>query len=295
MFTKEEKSGLQSGLQSQWAANHDQPTGPQVISSMRVLMTEDANTAISSSFLLDDNSRERDEEALKYLKDIKWCRMDDPKGFKLEFFFDTNPFFTNSILTKVYDYSLLPIINKLIFEKAIGATIEWLPGKCLTQKIFRNETWFRKQNFERNFESFFNFFSPLEYVGSAWGELKHVRQAIGFLVLSVQQLYRICTLYWDDKHNTKSVSPEVISSMRVLMTEDANTAVSSSFLLDDSSRWVSWPKVLMSFTTVENYEKYGTVENNRNDGNHYFFSIAIFLSKIPYFEERGKRITQEIY
>ncbi|KAL6978758.1 Myosin-6 [Sarracenia purpurea var. burkii] len=93
-----------------------------------------------------------------------------------------------------------------------------------------------------------------EYAGSAWDELKHIRQAVGFLVihqkyrisydeitndlcpiLSVQQLYRICTLYWDDNYNTRSVSPDVISSMRVLMTEDSNNAVSSSFLLDDNS------------------------------------------------------------
>ena len=45
---------------------------------------------------------ECDEEALKFLKDIKWCRIDVPKGFKLEFFFDTNPFFKNSVLTKTY-------------------------------------------------------------------------------------------------------------------------------------------------------------------------------------------------
>ncbi|KAJ9169698.1 hypothetical protein P3X46_017860 [Hevea brasiliensis] len=93
-----------------------------------------------------------------------------------------------------------------------------------------------------------------EYAGSSWDELKHIRQAVGFLVihqkyrisydeitndlcpiLSVQQLYRICTLYWDDNYNTRSVSPNVISSMRVLMTEDSNDAVSSSFLLDDNS------------------------------------------------------------
>ncbi|KAL0305152.1 UNVERIFIED_CONTAM: Myosin-6, partial [Sesamum angustifolium] len=54
-------------------------------------------------------------------------------------------------------------------------------------------------------------------------------------ILSVQQLYRICTLYWDDNYNTRSVSAEVISSMRVLMTEDSNNPVSNSFLLDDSS------------------------------------------------------------
>ncbi|OAY34689.1 myosin-6 isoform X2 [Manihot esculenta] len=93
-----------------------------------------------------------------------------------------------------------------------------------------------------------------EYAGASWDELKHIRQAVGFLVihqkyrisydeitndlcpiLSVQQLYRICTLYWDDNYNTRSVSPGVISSMRVLMIEDSNDAASSSFLLDDNS------------------------------------------------------------
>ncbi|KAF5930549.1 hypothetical protein HYC85_031422 [Camellia sinensis] len=47
-----------------------------------------------------------------------------------------------------------------------------------------------------------------EYAGSSWDELKHIRQSVGFLV---------------------------ISSMRVLMTEDSNDAGSSSFLLDDNS------------------------------------------------------------
>ncbi|CAA3024341.1 myosin-6-like isoform X1 [Olea europaea subsp. europaea] len=51
----------------------------------------------------------------------------------------------------------------------------------------------------------------------------------------------IFTLYWDDNYNTGSVSQDlyrqVISSMRVLMTEDSNGnhAVSNSFLLDDNS------------------------------------------------------------
>ncbi|XP_019461246.1 PREDICTED: myosin-6-like [Lupinus angustifolius] len=93
-----------------------------------------------------------------------------------------------------------------------------------------------------------------EYAGSSWDELKHIRQAVGFLVIhqkyrisydeiindlcpvmSVQQLYRICALYWDDNYNTRSVSPDVLSSMRVLMTEDSNNAQSDSFLLDDNS------------------------------------------------------------
>ncbi|MQL83466.1 hypothetical protein Taro_015961 [Colocasia esculenta] len=54
-------------------------------------------------------------------------------------------------------------------------------------------------------------------------------------VLSIQQLYRISTMYWDDKYGTHSVSSDVISNMRILMTEDSNNAVSNSFLLDDDS------------------------------------------------------------
>ncbi|KAK1312173.1 hypothetical protein QJS10_CPA07g00336 [Acorus calamus] len=75
----------------------------------------------------------------------------------------------------------------------------------------------------------------IQYAGTVWDELKHIRQAVGFLVLSIQQLYRISTMYWDDKYGTHSVSSEVISNMRIMMTEDSNNAVSSSFLLDDDS------------------------------------------------------------
>ncbi|KAJ8451192.1 hypothetical protein Cgig2_013964 [Carnegiea gigantea] len=96
-----------------------------------------------------------------------------------------------------------------------------------------------------------------ELAGSSWDELMHIRQAVGFLVihqksrityddikndlcpaLSVQQLYKICTLYWDDNYNTRSVSQDVISSMRKLMTEENaneedNNSAGNTFLLDD--------------------------------------------------------------
>ncbi|GJZ82152.1 nucleosome assembly protein 1;4-like protein isoform X2 [Tanacetum coccineum] len=74
-------------------------------------------TAMKNNKIMAEEITERDEEALKYLKDIKWCRMDDPKGFKLEFFFDNNPFFTNSVLTKVYH---MIDDDEPILEKAIG-------------------------------------------------------------------------------------------------------------------------------------------------------------------------------
>ncbi|KAL7162642.1 hypothetical protein ACSBR2_043014 [Camellia fascicularis] len=120
--------------------------------------------AMKNNEVLAEEISERDEEALKYLKDIKWCRIDNPKGFKLEFFFDTNPFFKNLVLTKTYH---MIDDDEPILEKAIGTEIEWYPGKCLTQKILKKKPKKGSKNAKpitktEKCESFFNFFSPPE-------------------------------------------------------------------------------------------------------------------------------------
>jgi myosin-5 len=93
-----------------------------------------------------------------------------------------------------------------------------------------------------------------QHIGSAWDELKHINQAAAFLVtlqkykisyadltqnicpaLNAQQLYRICTQYWDDKYNSQTVSPNVLNSMRTLMTDETSDVDSSAFLLDDDT------------------------------------------------------------
>uniref|UniRef100_A0A5B6YZG2 Uncharacterized protein n=1 Tax=Davidia involucrata TaxID=16924 RepID=A0A5B6YZG2_DAVIN len=119
-------------------------------------------TAMKTNEVLTEEISERDEEALKYLKDIKWCRIDNPKGFKLEFFFNANPFFKNSVLTKTYH---MIDDDEPILEKAIGTEIEWYPGKCLTQKILKKKPKKGSKNVKpitktENCESFFNFFNP---------------------------------------------------------------------------------------------------------------------------------------
>ncbi|VYS67447.1 unnamed protein product [Arabidopsis thaliana] len=91
-----------------------------------------------------------------------------------------------------------------------------------------------------------------EFAGSAWDELRHIRQAVDFLVihqkpklsldeitrlfpvLTIRQLFRISTKYWDNKYGTHSVSSDVIEKIRVMMTEDSDE--SGSFLLEDDSR-----------------------------------------------------------
>ncbi|KAH0668086.1 hypothetical protein KY285_029292 [Solanum tuberosum] len=101
----------------------------------------------------------RDEEALKFLKDIKWCRVDHPKGFKFDFFFDTNPFFKNSVLTKTCHKR----VNMAMAEDITWTDIEWFPGKCLTKKIVKcnpNKRLISAKPMIRtvNCQSFFSFF-----------------------------------------------------------------------------------------------------------------------------------------
>jgi len=119
-------------------------------------------TAMKTNEVLSVQITDRDEGALKYLKDIKWCRIDNPKGFKIDFYFDTNPFFKNSVLTKTYH---MIDDNEPILERAIGTEIDWYPGKNVTQKLMKKKPKKGAKNAKpvtktEQCESFFNFFSP---------------------------------------------------------------------------------------------------------------------------------------
>ncbi|CAA6655402.1 unnamed protein product [Spirodela intermedia] len=141
------------------------------------------------------------------------------------------------IFTQIFSFINVQLFNSLLLRRECCS---FSNGEYVKAGIAELELWCAK--------------AKPEYAGSAWDELKHIRQAVGFLVifqkyrisfddivndlcpvLSVQQLYRICTQYWDDKYNTQSVSSNVLSSMRILMTEDSSNPASNAFLLDDNS------------------------------------------------------------
>ncbi|KAH6806610.1 myosin family protein with Dil, partial [Perilla frutescens var. frutescens] len=147
------------------------------------------------------------------------------------------PILVRKVFTQIFSFINVQLFNSLLLRRECCS---FSNGEYVKSGLGELEQWCC--------------FATEEYVGSAWDELKHIRQAVGFLVihqkpkktlneitnelcpvLSIQQLYRISTMYWDDKYGTHSVSADVISSMRVMMTEDSNNSVSSSFLLDDDS------------------------------------------------------------
>lgn len=147
------------------------------------------------------------------------------------------PFLVRKVFTQIFSFINVQLFNSLLLRRECCS---FSNGEFVKTGLAELENWCHE--------------ATEEYAGSAWDELRHIRQAVGFLVihqkpkktlkeitndlcpvLSIQQLYRISTMYWDDKYGTHSVSSDVISSMRVMMTEDSNNAVSSSFLLDDDS------------------------------------------------------------
>ncbi|XP_059284070.1 myosin-17-like [Lycium ferocissimum] len=147
------------------------------------------------------------------------------------------PFLIRKVFTQIFSFINVQLFNSLLLRRECCS---FSNGEFVKAGLAELEQWCC--------------YATEEYVGSAWDALKHIRQAVGFLVihqkpkktlheitnelcpvLSIQQLYRISTMYWDDKYGTHTVSSDVISSMRVMMTEDSNNAVSSSFLLDDDS------------------------------------------------------------
>lgn len=147
------------------------------------------------------------------------------------------PFLICKIFTQIFSFINVQLFNSLLLRRECCS---FSNGEYVKAGLAELERWI--------------FEASEKYAGRSWDELRYIRQAVGFLVihqkpkksldevmhdlcpvLSVPQLYRISTMYWDDKYGTHSVSPEVIASMRKLMTEESNSPLSSSFLLDDDS------------------------------------------------------------
>ena len=131
----------------------------------------------ANSSLLSGSLQAIDEPVMKHLKDITCTLAEDNSSFTLNFCFDTNEFFTNSVLTKVYSMKNdLDKEDPLDYdgpeiEKCEGCKIDWKTGKNTTVKVIRQKV---KQKGKgkggqkvvtktEKRESFFNFFKPPKF------------------------------------------------------------------------------------------------------------------------------------
>ena len=85
---------------------------------------------------------EHDLPILKHLTDIALEYVED--GFKINFTFSPNEFFTNTVLTKSYESEVAADDDAVFFDgpsyvKAEGTTIAWNKGKDVTVKLVKKK------------------------------------------------------------------------------------------------------------------------------------------------------------
>ncbi|KAK6248897.1 hypothetical protein QUC31_020462 [Theobroma cacao] len=144
-------------------------------------------------------------------------------------------FFIRKLITQVFSFINMSLFNSLLLRRECCS---FSNGEYVKSGLAELEKWIVN--------------AKEEFAGTSWHELNYIRQAVGFLVihqkrkksldeishdlcpaLTVRQIYRISTMYWDDKYGTQSVSNEVVAEMREMLNKDNQHLASNSFLLDD--------------------------------------------------------------
>ncbi|XP_017045400.1 nucleosome assembly protein 1-like 1 [Drosophila ficusphila] len=130
-------------------------------------------TVFRNTEILSEMVQPHDEPAMRKLTDIS-IKYDTGHSYTLEFHFDKNEYFTNSVLTKQYVLkSTVDPDDPFAFEgpeiyKCTGCTINWEKKMNLTVKTIRKKQKHKERGAVRTIvkqvptDSFFNFFNPPE-------------------------------------------------------------------------------------------------------------------------------------
>ncbi|KAI9102040.1 putative nucleosome assembly protein Nap1 [Phlyctochytrium arcticum] len=125
-------------------------------------------TCFKNQSILSEAITEKDEEALKHLQDIKVTYLDGNPGFKLDFYFESNPYFTDSVLSKTYFLENSPetTYGDVMYDHAEGCEIHWKDGKDLSVTVEIKKQRHKGTNKTRTVkktvpaDTFFQFFAP---------------------------------------------------------------------------------------------------------------------------------------
>ncbi|GER57807.1 myosin family protein [Striga asiatica] len=164
------------------------------------------------------------------------------------------PTITRKIFRQVFSFINVQLFNSLLLRRECCS---FSNGEYVKAGLQELEHWCTK--------------ATDEYAGSSWEDLQHIRQAVAFLVLhqkahksldeitnefcpvlSIAQIYRIGTMFWDDKYGTQGLSTEVIAKMKALTIEDSVSTPNNTFLLDvNSSIPFSMDEISQSFRDID--------------------------------------------
>lgn len=94
---------------------------------------------------------EHDEPVLDYLCDIQseWLEADNrDAGFRIRFVFDSNPYFLNTVLEKLFYTKRKNVyVDTLVCVRITSSKIQWHPGKDATVEVVaKTKKGLRKQN-----------------------------------------------------------------------------------------------------------------------------------------------------
>lgn len=125
-------------------------------------------TALKNHPALAEMVCEGDEPALRALEDVRAGFLANGPGFRLDFFFAENPYFSNLVLSKEYHLAspASPTADDYVYDHAVGSDIDWKEGKNLCFKTVtktqrqKNGKGTRIVKREEPQDSFFHFFSP---------------------------------------------------------------------------------------------------------------------------------------
>ncbi|KAK3439717.1 hypothetical protein EUGRSUZ_B00072 [Eucalyptus grandis] len=146
------------------------------------------------------------------------------------------PMITRKMYIQVFSFINVQLFNSLLLRRECCS---FSNGEYLNTGLQELEEWCLK--------------APDQSAALLMEELLHIRQAVGFLVchkkaqksldeitselcpkLSIPQIYRIGTMFWDDKYGARGLSLDVIGKMRALTAADS-TNTDNSFLIDVNS------------------------------------------------------------
>ncbi|XP_038638351.1 protein SET-like isoform X1 [Scyliorhinus torazame] len=104
---------------------------------------------------------EEDEEALHYLTRVEVTEFEDIKsGYRIDFYFDENPYFDNKVLSKEFH------LNENGDPSSKSTEIKWKPGKDLTKRSSQSQTKAGRKRQHEEPESFFTWFTDHSDAGA---------------------------------------------------------------------------------------------------------------------------------